>query len=293
VEAETNMSGSRSRREFGARLLVAAGALLTLLVGGSARARADVASPGTVPVRNEVRFEWGPLEGRIARPVKAVAGDTWEALATREAASVAWAPTIRALNGGGEAPKQGVETWVPPRTLAFGAEEPLFAAFLDSAKFGRSNDVSRSGFQALDPGRATHDVFGEVTLALQPVRDLESAAAAAALPRRRASETMRARPAGVLAVELGRSIDSVSQGAPLRRVLTTWRCESLAGGAGPSFARVGEERFDGQGVPLGGSGETPILVTYLGVVTAALLVLGLVGFVLARRRAWARRSKSE
>ncbi len=279
-----SVNGRMPRRRFAVAALAVVVATLATIVGGTARARADIPSPGTSAVRNEVRFDWGPLEGRIARPVTASAGDTWDAIATRETASAAWAPTIRALNGGGDAPKAGGETWVPPKSLASGAKEPFFAAFLDSAKFGRGNDVSRTGFRALDPGRASHEVFGEVTLALVPVRDLESAASAAALPRRSASETIRQRPSGVLVVELGNAVGSVASGAPLRRVVSTWRCESIAGDAGVSFSRVGEERFDAQGAPLGGSGETPTTVSY-GFIAGGVVVLALLALLVVRRRA--------
>jgi hypothetical protein len=284
VEAETTMTGCRTRRESGLRAVALAGAIAAGLVGLSTSAGADIPSPGMTSVRNEVSLEWGPLEGRIARPVAANAGDTWDALATRETASAAWAPTIRALNGGGDAPRAGGETWVPPRALAFGAKNAFFAAFLDSARFSRGNDVSRTGFRALDPGRASHEVFGEVTLALVPVRDLEGAAAAAALPSRRASETIRERPSGVLVVELGHVIGSVASGAPLRRIVATWRCESLAGDAGVSFSRVSEERFDAQGAPIGGSGETPTAVSY-GFIAGGTVILALLALLLVRRRA--------
>lgn len=281
------MTGRRSRPDFGRLVLVLAGALLATLGAHAPRARADIPSPGTASVRNEVRFEWGPLEGRVARPVRAAAGDTWETLATREAASVAWAPTIRALNGGGDAPKAEATTWVPPKALALDAKAPLFAAFLDSAKFGRNSDVSRTGLVRLDPGEGTHNVFGAVTLALVSIRSPEDAATAASMgTRRNAKETILTPPPGVRIVELGDAVTSVAAGAPLRRVVSTWRCASAGDDGGFSFTLAREERFDAAGAVIGGgggAGETPS-VSY-GFIAGGVVVLALLTLLLGSRRA--------
>lgn len=285
MEGAGTMTRRRTGRPSGLRalLLFLAGSIAAALAGPSP-AGADIPSPGTAPVRAAVRFEWGPLEGRIARPVTASADDTWETIAARETASVAWAPTIRALNGGGETPNTAGSTWVPPKALAFGAKEPFFAAFLDSAKHGRTTDVSRTGFQRLDPARASHDVFGEVTLALLAIHGPEEAAAAAALPRRRASVTLRDRPGGERIVELGRAVDSVPEGEAVRRVERTWRCDSVSSdGPAVSFTLAREARFDAQGALLSGSGETPgVLFDFAPL--GAVLVLALLAFFVVRRR---------
>ena len=286
--------GRTPRRASGIRLLALAGAILMALALPARATRADIPAPGTAPVRNEVLFDWGPLDGRIARPVAAIAGDTWESLATRETASAAWAPTIRALNGGGDAPKPDGEAWVPPRTLAFGAKEAFFAVYLDSAKFGRGSDVSSTGFHALDPTRATHDVFGEITLAVLPIHGPDAATAAASIPRNRASATLRDRPSGVRIVELGRATDSVQVADPLRRVEWTWRCASLATDGAVSFTLAREARFDAKGAPLGesgrGGGAPPSLSS--GILVGAVVLLALVTLLVVRRQRARRRLRA-
>ncbi|MBL9086882.1 MAG: hypothetical protein JNM10_07035 [Planctomycetia bacterium] len=269
-------------------LRIAVGAVLAC--GVAARTtRADVAVPGTAPVRATATIEWGPLAARLARPVVARADDTWEAVATREAGDAAWAPTVRALNGGGERPAADARVFVPPRGApAGGATDGTaawYVAFLDASKYGRDSDVSTTGLRPLDPAARDLSVFGMVTVALLPQRTLDDATRAAALPRARKKEVFAAKGADALVVAAPFEVaTSVPEASPVRRIAHTWRCEGIDG-TELKLVQASVASFDAQdrlltATDLAGAG----LRTEVWAGLAAITVLCVVMLAAARRR---------
>ncbi|MFO0934295.1 MAG: hypothetical protein U1E39_16535 [Planctomycetota bacterium] len=269
-------------------LRVVVGSVLALGVA-PATSRADVPAPGTAPVQATATIEWGPLAGRLARPVAARDDDTWEALAAREVGDAAWAPTVRALNGGGERPTPGPSTWVPPRGAPVGgasdATTAWYVAFLDASKFGRDSDVSTTGLRPLDPSAKDVPVFGSVTVALLPQRSLDDAARAAALPRARKKEVFATKgPAALVVAAPFEVATSVAEASPVRRTAHTWRCEGVEGPE-LKLVQVGVASFDGGGRALDAAEAAgPGLRTEVWAGLAAIAVLCVVMLAAARRR---------
>ncbi len=269
-------------------LRVVIGSVLALGVA-SGTSRADIPAPGTAPVRATATIEWGPLAGRLARPVAARADDTWEALAVREVGDAAWAPTVRALNGGGERPTAGPSAWVPPRGVPVGGAPDgttaWYVAFLDASKFGRDSDISTTGLRPLDPSAKDLPVFGTVTVALLPQRTLDDATRAATLPRTPKKEVFAAKgPAALLVAAPFEVPTSVPEASPVRRTAHTWRCEGLEG-TELKLVQGGVASFDGEGRPLtAAEAAGPGLRTEVWAGIAAIVLLCGVMLALARRR---------
>lgn len=273
-------------RSLALRLVV--GSVLAL--AATARSvSADVPAPGTVPVKATATIEWGPLASRLARPVVARADDTWETVATREAGDAAWAPTVRALNGGGERPAADAPVWVPPRGAPVGGATDgtaaWYVAFLDASKFGRDSDVSTTGLRPLDPAAKDLAVFGAVTVALLPQRTLDDAARAASLPRARKQDVFAAKGADALVVAAPFEVaTSVPEASPVRRMAHTWRCEGVDG-TELKLVQHGVASFDAQDRPLAaGDLAGAGLRTEVWAGLAAITVLCLVMLAAARRR---------
>lgn len=253
-------------------ILIAAAAALAF-VGGAKPVAADMLPDGHRSLDVRVRMDWGPLAGHLSRPVVPRADDSWESLAKREAGDARWAPTIRAMTGR-DAPATGdAPAWLPPRDLAFGPKATWWSAYVDSSKYGRESDISRTGFDRVDPAASTR-VFGTVTFAVRRHGGPEDAARVLAAP-----QDIVARPkAAGFAVASSFSVPmSVERDAALRRIEQSWRVES-ADEESLRLALVSEARFDAEGRPLadGFSLGMPIAVV-LG--AAAVLVAA----VLARR----------
>jgi len=262
-------------------LLLALGAV-TALVGRGPAATADIPAPGTTSVRATVEIDWGPLAGRLARPVAATGNDTWETLATREAGDVRWATVVKDLNGGGERPTPSAQVWVPPRDLAPGGDATWYSAFLDSSKFGSDSDVSRTGLRRIDPAAKALPVFGSVTVALLRHATPADAARAAALPSPQEALAARGDEALVVAAPVW-VVTSVRDASPVRRVAYRWRCAGVEG----HVLRLVPERetaYDADDRPLSaseaaGSGLRP--EAWAGLV--AIAVLSIVMLVGVRR----------
>lgn len=269
-----------------ARRVVAGGIVLAIAMRAAV---ADVPVAGTAPVRATATIEWGPLAGRLARPVVARDDDTWEALAAREVGDAAWAPTVRALNGGGERPVAGPSAWVPPRGAAVGGEPDgrttWYVAFLDASKFGRDADVSTTGLRRLDPAARDVPVFGTVTVALLPQRTVEDATRAASLPRTPKREVFAAKgPAALVVAAPFEVATSVPETSPVRRTAHVWRCEGVEG----TELRLVQARvtsFDADGRELSASDlPGPGLRTEVLAGLAAVTVLCVLLLLRARRR---------
>lgn len=261
-----------------------------LAFGIAARAAtADVPAPGTAPVRATATIEWGPLAGRLARPVAARDDDTWEALAAREVGDAAWAPTVRALNGGGERPTAGPSAWVPPRGAASGGmpdgTAAWYVAFLDASKFGRDSDVSTTGLRPLDPSAKDVPVFGTVTVALLPQRTLDDATRAATLPRTPKKEVFATKgPAALVVAAPFEVATSVPEASPVRRTAHTWRCEGVEG-TELKLVQASVASFDVQDRPLGAADVAGAgLRTEVWAGLAAIVLLCGVMLAVARRR---------
>ncbi len=266
-----------------------------LAVGvASGTSRADVPAHGTAPVRATATIEWGPLAGRLARPVAARDDDTWEALAAREVGDAAWAPTVRALNGGGERPAAGPSAWVPPRGVPVaGAPDGTatwYVAFLDASRFGRDSDVSTTGLRPLDPSAKDVAVFGTVTVALLPQRTLDDAARAASLPRAPKKDVFAAKgPAALLVAAPFEVATSVPEASPVRRMAHAWRCEGVEG-TELKLVQASVASFDAQDRPLSAAevaGAGLRTEAWAGI-AAVVLLCGVMLAVARRRRGAAR-----
>jgi hypothetical protein len=273
----------RSWASRGLALAIAAGLL-------AASARADIVAPGRRSIAHTVRIAWGPLEGRLARPATVSAGDTWETVASREAADVRWAPTIRAMNGGAEAPPAQAPVWVPPRGRAFDAAGVWYSAYVDASKFGPASDVSRTGFRRLDPGASATPVFGTVTVLLLPHAGADDAARSAAIPTRSAKEVFAARAAEGLVVAPSFEVEgTVPDASPVHRVETAWRCEGVAQGALRLVeAGVVRRRADGSEVSAAEAAVAGLATEWIAG-AAAVVVLSVLALLLVRR--WRRRER--
>ena len=216
-----------------ARRLLAALLFVSLMppAGGRARVTADIGpDPGSgLSVSNELRVEWGPLTGQMARPATAGPGETWESFAVREAGDARWAPIIRAMNGGGEKPDAGAgRTWVPPRDRAFDGSSRWFSVYVDSSKFGPDSDISRSGFDRVDPDVAAIHVFGTVTLIALEHAAIEDAARSFAITQAKPRDVLARRIAPRLLVTSSPDLEGAAPAySPARHVEHTWRVEEL------------------------------------------------------------------
>ncbi len=266
-------------------LLLTLGATLSA-VGGGPAANADIPAPGTTSVRATVEIDWGPLAGRLARPVVAKDDDTWATLATREAGDARWAPVVKDLNGGGETPTPSAQVWVPPRALAPDGNAAWYSAFLDSSKYGGDSDVSRTGFRRIDPeGKAAIGVFGTVTVALVAHVRPEDAARSAALGRASVGKAITARGDDALIVAAPVFVStSVPEASRVRRVVHRWRCAGVEGNT-LRLVQDAVVSYDADDRPLSaseaaGSGLRPEVWAGL----TAIVVLSVVMLVAVRRR---------
>ncbi len=194
---------------------------------GALDVHADLIVGGSVGVSNEVRFDWGPLAGQMARSATALAGETWEAFASRESGDARWAPIVRAMNGGGKTPNTGEgRTWVPPRNRAYDAASRWFSVFVDSSKFGGDSDVSRTGFDRVDPAAEKVAVFGHVTVVALEHATTDDAARSFAIPRAKARDLLARRTAPALLIAPAHEVaGSVTESSKVRRVEHAWRVE--------------------------------------------------------------------
>jgi hypothetical protein len=241
----------------------------------------DILPHGSVSLVVRVRMEWGPLADRLTRPVVPRTDDTWETLATREAGDVRWAQTIRAMTGR-DTPAAGPvhPAWLPPRGLEFGPQAGWWSAYVDSAKFGRDSDISRTEFHRVDPGATEIPVFGTVTFAVR--RHLGPLTEKDRVPSTGVSaKQVIANPkaAGFVVAPSFEVPMSVEKGNRLRRIEQSWRVETAD--EENLRLKLGEEkRFDAEGVLLAA------LATPSGAWIAALVGAGILLLVslFARRR---------
>jgi hypothetical protein len=257
-------------------------ALVALAFAGARPAAGDVLPRGYQPVHVRVRMDWGSLSGRLSRPVVPRDDDTWESLAAREAGDLRWAPTIRAMTGRDTAPAgPTLPAWLPPRGLPFGPQAAWWSAYVDSSKFGRDSDVSRTGFDRVDPGPGEIPVFSTVTFCVRRHVGSVSPESEAAWKRVSAKDVIaNPKAAGVAIAPSFEVPTQTEERSRLRRVVQSRRVESV-NETELRLRLLEEKRFDAEGAPLsaGGMSSSAWIPAFLG---AGLLVLVA---ALRRRRA--------
>lgn len=256
------------------RLLIAA--CVTLALVGVSPVAGDILPDGHEELFVGVRMDWGSLSGRLSRPVVPRSDDTWETLAVREAGDARWAPTIRAMTGR-DTPGAGsaLPAWLPPKDLAFDPQATWWSAYVDSSKFGRDSDISRTGFDRVDPGEAAIPVFGTVTFAVRRHVGPLSKEGEAASTRFRAKDVIAKPKAAGFAVAPSFEVPmSVKRGSRLRRVEQSWRVESVTE-EGLRLLLLEEKRFDSAGRLLAGgvTSSGPWIAALLGVALVVLVAV--------------------
>jgi hypothetical protein len=169
--------------------------------------------------------------------------------------------------------------------VPFGPDAVWYSAYLDSSKFGAESDVSRTGFQRLDPGATSSRVFGTVTVVLVRHAKPEDAARAAALPRTRPREALAARGDEALAVAPPILVETtVPESSPVRRTVQRWRCTGVEGTA-LRLSLLGTTSYDASGRPLSPAEAAPggLRPEWVAGV-AAIVALSVVMLAVARRR---------